>query len=302
MGFTSYLGTFASGCAYIAMTLAVAMAVAYRLYDNMPFPPFIWLHGSPYNEKGFGFCDEPVFKKKFVGRKALVIGTSNDKLTDGTPTGCWPEELTEPYYYFKDSGLTVTVASPKGGRIPFEPGWESWLTRTKSDVRYMSDPKFQKEVANSVSTDDLDFTDFDIIYFAGGWGAAFDLGYNENIGKQVSKAYAAKKILGGACHGPLGLIKAKKPNGEPLLKGVKSTAVLDAQIEVLGIGNLTPQHPETELRKTGADFVVGPTGMLPPPFRTVTTVDAKHRIVTGQNQKSSCEVAIEALKLLEKST
>ena len=49
--------------------------------------------------------------------KALMVITSHDQLDNtGRKTGFWLEELAAPYYVFKDAGVEITLASPKGGR------------------------------------------------------------------------------------------------------------------------------------------------------------------------------------------
>lgn len=53
-------------------------------------------------------------------------------------------------------------------------------------------------------------------------------------------------MIGGVCHGPLGLLLAKDVNGAPLVQGKRLTAVTDRQVKQLGITQ-TPQHPEREL-------------------------------------------------------
>ncbi|MGA2488183.1 MAG: type 1 glutamine amidotransferase domain-containing protein, partial [Roseiarcus sp.] len=51
--------------------------------------------------------------------KILMVITSHDQLGNtGRKTGFWLEELAAPYYTFKDGGVEVTLASPKGGRPP----------------------------------------------------------------------------------------------------------------------------------------------------------------------------------------
>ena len=40
---------------------------------------------------------------------------------------------------------------------------------------------------------------FDIVYLAGGWGAAFDLGTSTVVGEQISRANAHGAVLGGVC-------------------------------------------------------------------------------------------------------
>ena len=54
--------------------------------------------------------------------KVLMVITSHDQLGNtGRKTGFWLEELAAPYYVFKDAGVDITLASPKGGRPPLDP-------------------------------------------------------------------------------------------------------------------------------------------------------------------------------------
>jgi putative intracellular protease/amidase len=54
--------------------------------------------------------------------KVLMVITSHDQLGNaGRKTGSWLEELAAPYYVFKDAGVEITLASPKGGRPPLDP-------------------------------------------------------------------------------------------------------------------------------------------------------------------------------------
>ncbi len=52
----------------------------------------------------------------------LMVLTSHDRLGDtDKPTGLWLEEFATPYYIFRDEGVKVVLASPKGGRPPIDP-------------------------------------------------------------------------------------------------------------------------------------------------------------------------------------
>ncbi len=193
-------------------------------------------------------------KAQFPGGKALIITTSHDRLGDkGSKTGVFASEMTAPYYEFKDGGMKVDLASIKGGQIPIDPLSFKWFIKSSYDDRYLKDSEFQRKANQSLRIDDLDFTGYDIIYLAGGWGAAYDLGFSEVLGQKISQAYSAGKVIGGVCHGPLGLLLAKDENGAPLVKGRRLTAVTDKQVKELGI-TMTPQHPERELRAAGAQF------------------------------------------------
>lgn len=231
-----------------------------------------------------------------TGKKALIIATNHDTLgdpSDGVATGVYGSELTVAYYEFIDAGMIVDVASIKGGEIPFEPVSLRWPLATHADQRYLDDADAQNKTQNSLSITDVDFTDYDIIWLAGGWGAAYDLGFSQELGDKISAAHAEGILLGAVCHGALGFLMATDVDGSPLVEGRTMTGVTDKQVDELGI-NITPQHPETELRRLGANFVSETA--FRDFFATYVAVD--DNIVTGQNQNSSGETAQTLLRML----
>jgi putative intracellular protease/amidase len=192
-----------------------------------------------------------------------------------------------PYYVFLDAGMQVDVASPKGGVIPVDPLSMKDAIRTPDDDRMLGDEVFREKLMQSMPIAALDFTAYDIIYFAGGWGAAFDLGQSDLLGRKVSEAYAAGRVIGGICHGPLGLLKARTPGGELMVKGRRLTAVTDKQVRELGV-SITPLHPESALRQAGALF----EGKRHPArdfFANHWVADGD--LITGQNQNAGPMVA-----------
>jgi putative intracellular protease/amidase len=221
------------------------------------------------------------------GFSALCIATNHGVLDVGIPTGVFASELTVPYYVFLDAGMRVDVASPMGGIVPVDPLSMKELIRTPDDDRMLGDAEFREKLTHSLSIADVDFTAYDVIYFAGGWGAAFDLGQSEPLGRKVSEAYAAGRVIGGICHGPLGLLKARTPNGDLLVKGRRLTAVTDKQIHELGV-EITPLHPETALRQAGALFE-GKSHPARDFFANHFVADGD--LITGQNQNAGPMVA-----------
>ena len=232
------------------------------------------------------------------GRRALVVATNHGTLSVNKQTGVFGSELTVPYYEFLDAGMEVDVASPRGGDIPFDPSSFKPPIRSHHDDRYMVDDELQAKCMDSLPIADVDIDSYDIVFFAGGWGAAWDLGTSDEVGDQVTKAAANGAVLGGICHGPLGLLKAKTADGEPLVKGRRLTAVTDRQVQQLGISH-TPQHPETELRNAGADFE-STTHKLRDMFANHVVVDGD--LITGQNQNAGLTVSREMMqRVLEKA-
>ena len=221
------------------------------------------------------------------GASALCIATNHGALDLGVATGVFASELTVPYYAFLDAGMRVDVASPRGGLVPVDPLSIRAAIRTPQDDRLFGDADLRGKLMRSTAVVDVDFADYDLVYFAGGWGAAFDLGQSEEIGRQVTAACAAGRVVGGICHGPLGLLRARRPDGELLVKGRRLTAVTDRQVYQLGVAG-TPLHPESALRAAGACFESA-EHPLRDFFANHFVADGD--LVTGQNQNAGPMVA-----------
>jgi putative intracellular protease/amidase len=238
-------------------------------------------------EFGVHPVDREAVSLDMKGFKALCIATNHAVLDIGVATGVFASELTVPYYVFLDAGMQVDVASPRGGIVPVDPLSLKEMIRTPQDDRLLDDPVFRGQLANSLAIGDIDFASYDIVYFAGGWGAAFDLGQSDLLGAKVSDAYAAGRVIGGICHGPLGLLRGRTPEGNLIVKGRRVTAVTDKQVHQLGI-EITPLHPETALRQAGALFE-SETHPARDFFANHYVADGD--LITGQNQNAGPMVA-----------
>ncbi len=239
-----------------------------------------------------------------AGKRALVITTSHGFLSmpgepAGKASGVAASELTHPYYNFLDAGMQVDVASIKGGQIPVDPQTLSFIIRSPDDVRFMEDPVLLEKVENSLRIDDVDIKQYDAIFIAGGWGAAYDLGQSDILGQKISAAFYSEKspVMGSVCHGALGFIQAKDKDGKLLITGREMTGVTDKQVKELGI-EVTPLHPEAELRKAGAIF--SSQTRFRDFLATSVVTDDEQRFVTGQNQNSGHVTAQTMLALLAK--
>ena len=237
-----------------------------------------------------------------AGMRALIVTTSHGVLnapgeTTGEATGIAISELTHPYYSYLDAGMQVDVASIKGGQIPIDPSGFGRVMISPEDERYLDDPTLRAKVENSLRIDDVDFTAYDAIFLVGGWGAAYDLGYSEVLANKIGEAYYGPKepLIGSVCHGALGLINVKDREGNKLIAGRAMTGVTDKQVKELGI-ELTPQHPETELRKAGALFESQTA--FRDVFATHVAIDAEERFITGQNQNSGMETAQKMIAIM----
>lgn len=72
--------------------------------------------------------------------KILFVATSNNTISKtNIETGVWLESLAAPYYIFKDAGIDISIASPYGGRIPFDPKSRSIIVATQKTRRFLQD-------------------------------------------------------------------------------------------------------------------------------------------------------------------
>lgn len=234
------------------------------------------------------------------GKKALIVTTSHGVLnkpgeTEGKKTGVFASEMTIPYYEFLDANMQVDVASIKGGEIPIDPQSFYYFLKSPQDKRYSKDEEFQQKVKNSIPVSEVDFKNYDVVFFAGGWGAAYDLA-SETVANKVTDAYYHSDVLfASVCHGALAFTEAKDSTGNYLVAGRTMTGVTQKQLKQLGI-EFTPKHPQEELEKAGADYRSNHKWL--DPLATITVMDEDKRFVTGQNQNSSHETAQLIMKLL----
>ena len=251
--------------------------------------------GLPPGLRALGFHPHYVIPEfELAGHRALIVTTSHSTLGEtGRATGVFGSEMTIPYYAFLDAGLEVEIVSIKGGEIPVEPWSMSWPLATADDRRFRNDPVAMAMLMKSRSVSEVDPDAYDVIFMAGGWGAAYDLAQSKELAELITTANANGAILGSVCHGALGLVHATDVDGSPLIEGRRVTGVTDKQVEELGI-QITPLHPETELRATNAVFEAK-TGWRDF-FATHTVVDGN--LVTGQNQNSGYETAHRILERL----
>ena len=257
-------------------------------------PPLARLIRMVLKRTGMHPDDPGATEFRLHGRRALVVATNAGQLDVGKPTGVFASELTVPYYAFLDAGMDVHVASPAGGVIPVDPQSLKPVLRTGSDDRFLADDNLKSKIMRSRAVGELDMTDYDIVFLAGGWGAAFDFGFSDALAAKITEANSAGKLIGGVCHGPLGLINATAPDGRPLVEGRRVSGVTDKQVKELGI-TATPHHPETELRAKGALFESQTKRR--DPLANHWVVDGN--LVTGQNQNAAPMVARELMELLD---
>ena len=93
------------------------------------------------------------------------------------------------------------------------------IIRTQTDDRLLADPVLRTKINDSLPIASVDIDAYDIVYLAGGWGAAFDLGFSEPLAAKITGANASGSIIGAGLPRSARLINATASDGKPLVEG-----------------------------------------------------------------------------------
>jgi len=97
--------------------------------------------------------------------KILMVLTSHDRLGNtGRKTGFWLEEFAAAYFVFRDAGVELTRASPKGGQPPIDPKSDLPENQTPAMTRFKQDAAAQKQLSQTARLSDMNSEDFDSIF------------------------------------------------------------------------------------------------------------------------------------------
>ena len=222
----------------------------------------------------------------------LIVLTSHDKLGEtGKPTGFWFEELSNPYYCFIDAGHHIDIASIRGGRAPIAPGSEGQPDNRPASVqRFLSDPAAMEKLADTPAIGAIDASRYDAIFLPGGHGTMWDFASNAALAATVGALFDAGKVVAAVCHGPAGLVSAKRSDGRSIVSGKRVNAFTDTEEELAGLTGVVPFLLEQRLRDLGGLFERAPN------WQPIAVRDGN--LITGQNPQSSLAVAGEVIMAL----
>jgi putative intracellular protease/amidase len=216
--------------------------------------------------------------------------TSHDQLGNtGRKTGFWLEEFAAPYFVFRDAGVELTLASPKGGQPPIDPKSDLPEEQTPAMTRFKQDPSAQKALANTVRLADMKSGDFDTIFYVGGHGPMWDLVDNADSIALIESFYNSGKPVAAVCHSSA-VFHRVTYQGTVLVKGKRVTGFTNGEEETAKLTQVVPFLVEDELKRIGGLYEKAPD------WQSFAITDG--RVITGQNPASSTAAARALLKLL----
>jgi putative intracellular protease/amidase len=220
----------------------------------------------------------------------LMVLTSHDTLGNtGRKTGFWLEEFAAPYYAFRDAGVELTLASPKGGQPPIDPKSDLPEGQTPAMERFKRDPAAQRELAHTVKLKDMRSDDFDAIFYSGGHGPMWDLVDNPESIALIESFYNSGKPVAAVCHAPAVLHRVMY-RGASIVKGKRVTGFTNTEEEEVQLTHVVPFLVEDELKRLGGFFEKVAN------WQSFAITDG--HLITGQNPASSTAGAHALLKLL----
>jgi putative intracellular protease/amidase len=222
--------------------------------------------------------------------KILMVLTSHDQLGNtGRKTGFWLEEFAAPYFVFRDAGVQLTLASPKGGLPPIDPKSDLPENQTPAMARFKQDAVAQTDLANTVKLADVKPDDYDTIFYVGGHGPMWDLAESPVSITLLESFYSSGKPIALVCHSP-GVLRHVRYKGVPLVKGKRVTGFTNGEEEEVKLTKVVPFLVEDELLRLGAVFEKLEN------WQPHSITDG--RLITGQNPASSTSAAQALLNLV----
>jgi putative intracellular protease/amidase len=223
--------------------------------------------------------------------RILMVLTSHDQLGNtGRKTGFWLEEGAAPYFVFRDAGVELTLASPKGGQPPIDPKSDLPENQTQAMARFKKDEAAKKAFANTIKLADAKAEDFDTVFYSGGHGPMWDLAESPVSKALIESFYNSGKPIAAVCHSSGAALRRVMYKGEPLVKGKHVTGFTNGEEAEVQLTNVVPFLVEDELMRLGAIYEKVRN------WQPLSIVDG--RLVTGQNPASSTVAAKDLLKVL----
>ncbi|MCU0683528.1 MAG: type 1 glutamine amidotransferase domain-containing protein [Polyangiaceae bacterium] len=220
-------------------------------------------------------------------KRALIIVTNHDRKGDtGKPTGAYLAEITHPHEALRAAGITVDFASPKGGRVPLDGVDRS----DPANAAFLDDEALVARLHRSLRPDQIDPSNYDAIFYAGGHGTMWDFPDDLGLARVAAAIYERGGVVAAVCHGPAGLVNVKLSSGEWLVAGQDVAAFTNDEERAVGLAEVVPFLLADRLVERGARHHPAPN------FQANVVVSG--RLVTGQNPASARGVGEAVAKLL----
>lgn len=221
-------------------------------------------------------------------KKVLMVVSSYGKDLGATRPGYEFDEFSQAYLIFKNNGLTIDIASPKGGNVEAD----KFNREKEYNKAVLEDTKALSLLNNTKATANINAENYNAIYIVGGKGAMFDLPYDPSLQDIILNLYNRKEtVISSVCHGPASFINIKNKD-EFIIKDVEITGFCNIEEELFGKKWVQefPFSLESKLKSRGAIFKQ--TDFM------LSKIAVSGKFITGQNPFSTTKSAEAVVKSL----
>ena len=221
--------------------------------------------------------------------KILIVLSAAETWTraDGSkyPSGVWAEELVVMHERLAAAGCEIDIATPGGVAPTIDPHSMSAKVVGQANVDHFQQylDSIAKELSEPLVLAEIDTGRYDAVVIPGGHGPVEDLYKDADMGRILTEADRAGKVIAPVCHGQAALLAAKDESGQWLFRGRRLTSFSDEEEVELGTADNAPWLLAKTLRDLGAKYEKGPNWG---PF----VVQDGH-LLSGQNPASTAPLA-----------
>ncbi len=191
------------------------------------------------------------------------------------------DEFSKAYSVFKNNGLTVDIASPKGGQVQAD----KYNPEKSYNAVVLADKGIMAELNNTLATNEIEAKNYDAVFIVGGKGAMFDLPKDAALQKVIADIYQQQGIVAAVCHGPAALVNVKLKDGSYLVANKAVNSFTNQEENLFGQKWINDFEfmLEDKLTERGANFQSSSI--------MLSHVAVDGRLITGQNPTSTVDVA-----------
>jgi len=139
---------------------------------------------------------------------------------------------------------------------------------------------------------DMKGTDFDAVFFVGGFGTMWDFPDNADVQRVIREVFETKGVVSAVCHGPVALANVKLSDGSYLVAGKEVAGFSNEEEDAVQRRSIVPYTVGDILKERGAKYTQGGV------FHAHVVVDGN--LITGQNPPSAKKTAEAVVAALAK--
>jgi putative intracellular protease/amidase len=221
-------------------------------------------------------------------KKVLMVVSGNGQGEGEEQPGYEFSEFSKAYSVFKDNGVTVDIASPKGGQVEAD----KYDPRKTYNKKILVDEAIMGKLNNTLPTTSIDAKAYDAVFVVGGKGAMFDLPKDLALQDVIAQIYQQQGSVAAVCHGPAALVNVKLKDGSYLVANKAVSSFTNQEEKLFGQQwiNDFDFMLEDKLAERGANFQSSEI--------MLSHVAIDGRLITGQNPNSTVAVATALVKSL----